>query len=146
MGRHGLSTEGRQRDVTGHGKGMPFDFITRSMNASAFWSRGARGTGIRIAVFDTGISQRQDFVSHLVEVVDFTTEGTTADGVGHASFMAGTIASNKTPPKQANATPIPSPPIPASPPHTPQQFADPPPFRPATPQFLSRHGEDNCVE
>lgn len=102
-GRAALRAEGRQRDVTGHGKGMPYDFITRAMNASTFWAGGARGAGVRVAVFDTGISKTQDFLRHLVEAVDFTSEGSTSDTVGHSSFMAGTIASTKSPPAQADS-------------------------------------------
>jgi membrane-bound transcription factor site-1 protease len=102
-GRVALRAEGRQRDVTGHGKAMPYDFITKAMNASAFWATGARGAGIRVAIFDTGISRTQDFLRHLVEAVDFTPEGITSDTVGHSSFMAGTIASTKAPPAQADS-------------------------------------------
>jgi len=95
VGRIPLKAEGKQRDVTGRGKGMPLDFLTQRMNASDWWSRGGTGKGIRIAIFDTGISPSQDFIRNLKEAVDFTPEKTTTDAVGHSSFMAGVIASNR---------------------------------------------------
>eukprot|EP00967_Tisochrysis_lutea_P145068 scaffold271879_cov30-Tisochrysis_lutea.AAC.1 len=57
-----LRAEGSERDVTGHGKAMPYNFISQVMDASSFWARGITGDGIRVAIFDTGVSPTIDYV------------------------------------------------------------------------------------
>ena len=73
-----------------HHSEMPFDFITRELNASHWWRLGASGSGVRIAIFDTGLNaDHTKFLRRRAEVVDFTSEKTTDDNVGHSTFMAG---------------------------------------------------------
>jgi subtilisin family serine protease len=61
------------------------------------WASGARGSGVRIAVLDSGLDCRdvkaRSRFRHLGTCTDWTTEGTTADAVGHGTFVAGILAS-----------------------------------------------------
>ena len=100
--RHGISTKRRPlaaeraRKRTSGLKGnqpMPPDFITVAMNASHWWRKGARGRGVRVAIFDTGLGDAHSFAPNVVEIINFTDEPTTDDTVGHSTFMTGTISS-----------------------------------------------------
>lgn len=60
---------------------------------TASWAAGYTGTGIGIAIVDSGAVQRQDFGSRLVQVVLPTQDGTAIDDtVGHGSAVAGVAA------------------------------------------------------
>jgi subtilisin family serine protease len=63
--------------------------LIRAPNA---WQDGYIGTGVRIAVLDTGIDpEHRDFAGRIASVADFTGEGI-ADGNGHGTHMAGIAA------------------------------------------------------
>ena len=75
---------------------QPHDFVTRVLNASHWWSRGATGQNVRIAIFDTGLNpDHTRFLRHSAEVINFTDEDTSEDRVGHSTFMAGTLGSTR---------------------------------------------------
>lgn len=66
----------------------------RQIGAPDAWEAGYRGTGIRVAVLDTGVDgSHPDLVGQVEEAVDFTASGTgTADLFGHGTHVAATIA------------------------------------------------------
>ena len=59
--------------------------------APAAWNAGGLGTGVGVAVIDTGISPMNDFTGRLVHGPDLSGEGTTIDSYGHGTVMAGVI-------------------------------------------------------
>ncbi|GAB0489090.1 hypothetical protein MMPV_000306 [Pyropia vietnamensis] len=60
--------------------------------ASAIWRQGFFGSGVRVAVFDTGISAGNPHFGNIVERTDWTAEHSYDDSVGHGTFVAGLIA------------------------------------------------------
>ncbi len=69
------------------------------IGAPAAWARGYDGTGVKIAVLDSGIdATHPDFAGRIDETQDFTGSGNVVDGAGHgthvASIAAGTGAAS----------------------------------------------------
>src|SRR5947199_154572 len=61
--------------------------------APALWAAGVTGSGVGIAVIDSGVTPRADFGSRLVQVQLPTQDGTQLnDEVGHGSVVAGVAA------------------------------------------------------
>jgi serine protease AprX len=61
--------------------------------APSLWSNGVTGAGVGIAVIDSGVTQRAEFGSRLVQVQLPTQDGTALkDNVGHGSAVAGVAA------------------------------------------------------
>ncbi|MGZ4390238.1 MAG: S8 family serine peptidase, partial [Gaiellaceae bacterium] len=85
---------------------VPTDTGTTSISADALatlfpsvdgavstWGRGFTGSGIGIAIIDSGVTPRADFGTRLVQVQLPAQDGTKLDdGVGHGSFVAGVAA------------------------------------------------------
>jgi serine protease AprX len=59
--------------------------------APTAWSGGGLGSGVGVAVIDTGISPMGDFAGRLVHGPDLSGEGTTIDTYGHGTVMGGII-------------------------------------------------------
>ena len=51
------------------------------------------GTGIRVAIFDTGLRADHPHFRNIKERTNWTDESTLEDGLGHGTFVAGVIAS-----------------------------------------------------
>jgi membrane-bound transcription factor site-1 protease len=66
--------------------------ITGTLGASAVWDRGFSGKGVRVAIFDTGVSEHHPHFKNIVERLNWTNEPTLEDGVGHGTFVAGVIS------------------------------------------------------
>lgn len=76
-----------------YGGGSSAAQLTR-MDLGSNWSPNA-GAGVGVALIDTGVAGVPGIdPSHLVVSPDFSGEGTTNDGYGHGTFMAGLIAGN----------------------------------------------------
>lgn len=61
--------------------------------APGLWSSGVTGSGVGVAVIDSGVTPRADFGSRLVQIALPTQDGTAlADNVGHGSAVAGVVA------------------------------------------------------
>jgi serine protease AprX len=57
---------------------------------------GYDGTGVTVAMVDTGVAEVPDLTSRVVERVDFTSEGDGLDRFGHGTHMAGLIIGDGT--------------------------------------------------
>ncbi|XP_076052888.1 membrane-bound transcription factor site-1 protease [Oratosquilla oratoria] len=68
--------------------------ITSTLQADVLWSMGITGTGIKVAVFDTGLSKTHPHFKLIKERTNWTNEKTLDDGLGHGTFVAGVIASS----------------------------------------------------
>ncbi|XP_065207712.1 membrane-bound transcription factor site-1 protease [Planococcus citri] len=69
--------------------------ITTILQADVLWSMGITGVGVKVAVFDTGLSKSHPHFRRIKERTDWTNENTLEDGLGHGTFVAGVIASSK---------------------------------------------------
>lgn len=64
-----------------------------AINAHLVWGQGINGSGVRVAVLDSGIDKTHpSLADRVVRQVDFTGEGP-ADLLGHGTHVAGIIAS-----------------------------------------------------
>lgn len=69
--------------------------ITTLLKADALWRMGITGKGIKVAVFDTGLSKTHPHFKRVKERTNWTNEKLLDDGVSHGTFVAGLIASSK---------------------------------------------------
>jgi serine protease AprX len=68
-------------------------FYPQIDGATGLWQNGVTGSGVGIAVIDSGVTPRADFGSRLVQVQLPTQDGTQLnDSVGHGSVVAGVAA------------------------------------------------------
>jgi len=96
---HGQTSHGssQPRGLTKEGAVLA---ALRSM-ANALWEVGVRGEGVRIAVFDSGLHPHHPHflrpnsgsdASAIEDSIDWTTDGTVNDLVGHGTFVSSVIA------------------------------------------------------
>jgi subtilisin family serine protease len=63
------------------------------IGAPVAWSHGLSGTGVTVAVLDTGIdTHHTDFVGRISAVKDFSGKGSVEDGHGHGTHVASIVA------------------------------------------------------
>jgi len=83
----------------------PRSVYPKVVRADAVWQAGATGSGVTVAVVDTGVADVPDLHGRIVQVTDDLTgqtsscvnlsgESSCADSYGHGTFIAGTIAGN----------------------------------------------------
>lgn len=53
------------------------------------------GKGVKVAIFDTGLSNSHPHFKRVSERTDWTGDGDLDDGLGHGTFVAGLIASHR---------------------------------------------------
>ena len=87
------------RPLYSTGNGSPvLDYHTDTVNAPVAWGLGLDGTGVGVAVIDSGIIDIPDFHSQNGNLVVFSqnfvggTSGSANDQYGHGSHVAGIIA------------------------------------------------------
>jgi membrane-bound transcription factor site-1 protease len=76
------------------GDGVPRPRVAprlQAFGAGELWKHGAYGQGVRVAVFDTGITTSTRYFGNVVERTDWTEDRTVHDRVGHGTFVAGLI-------------------------------------------------------
>ena len=61
------------------------------LHADALWRLGYRGSGVHVAVFDTGLGDSQPLLPNVAERVNWTDEDDVDDRVGHGTFVASVI-------------------------------------------------------
>lgn len=65
------------------------------INAQSMWARGYNGTGIKIAIIDTGIDKNHEmFNGRVIKEKDFSSDNNTMDLNGHGTHVAGIAAGN----------------------------------------------------
>lgn len=98
----GVSWVSLDAPVASTGKGSQSDALPPSVypdevHAPPVWKSGNRGDSIGVAVVDTGIVASGDFSSSggaSRVIASVSKDGTSGDGYGHGSFVAGLIAGN----------------------------------------------------
>ncbi|KAL4234848.1 Membrane-bound transcription factor site-1 protease [Mactra antiquata] len=71
--------------------------IASALQAEILWNMGYTGEGVRVAIFDTGLSEHHPHFKsgRIKDRTNWTHEKTLDDGLGHGTFVAGVIASHK---------------------------------------------------
>lgn len=69
--------------------------ITTMLKADVLWKMGITGKGIKVAVFDTGLTKNHPHFKRVKERTNWTHEKSLDDGVSHGTFVAGVISSYK---------------------------------------------------
>lgn len=69
--------------------------ITAMLQANVLWGMGITGSGVKVAVFDTGLAKSHPHFRRVKERTNWTNEKSLDDGVSHGTFVAGVIASAK---------------------------------------------------
>jgi serine protease AprX len=72
--------------------GASDDFYARTVRAHRLHNRGIDGSGVGIAVIDTGVNAVQDLAGRVVGGVDLSAEGDGVDRYGHGTFVAAIAA------------------------------------------------------
>uniref|UniRef100_A0A5F8GQ65 Membrane-bound transcription factor site-1 protease n=1 Tax=Monodelphis domestica TaxID=13616 RepID=A0A5F8GQ65_MONDO len=67
--------------------------VAQTLQADVLWQMGYTGASVRVAVFDTGLSEKHPHFKNVKERTNWTNERTLDDGLGHGTFVAGVIAS-----------------------------------------------------
>jgi serine protease AprX len=84
------------RPLRGSSTGSPvavLDYHTDAINAPAAWAQGLDGTGVGVALIDSGIAASSDLnANNVVYSQDFTGLGSAVDQYGHGTHVAGIIA------------------------------------------------------
>ena len=70
----------------------PDSSYVETVGADDLHAAGIDGSGVGIAIIDTGVAALPDFAGRLVGAVDFSGDGDNEDAYGHGTFIAGLAA------------------------------------------------------
>ncbi len=76
----------------GQDSGVASAVYTDVTRASKTWGWGYDGTGVNVALIDTGVNTSGDLAGQVIHAEDFTSEQDNQDNFGHGTFVAGLIA------------------------------------------------------
>jgi len=79
------------------------DYSAAAVNAQAAWGAGLTGSGIGVAILDSGISPNANLAS-IAYSQSFTTATSVTDDFGHGTHVAGIVASTAAAESRANVT------------------------------------------
>lgn len=83
---------GNPADGAGARRSLLNTEAVEKLGAARLWEKGFHGEKVKMAVFDTGVRADHPHFRHIVERTNWTNEETLDDGLGHGTFVAGTIA------------------------------------------------------
>ena len=79
--------------LDGEVKASDWDANLTQVGAPSAWSDGVTGSGVKVAVLDTGIDlEHPDLAGKVLDTANFSGTASIADKVGHGTHVAGTIA------------------------------------------------------
>ncbi|MFB9572732.1 S8 family serine peptidase [Streptomyces yanii] len=79
--------------LDGRVKADALDRNLTQIGADTAWQSGRTGTGVKVAVLDTGVDgTHPDLAGRVLETKDFSGSGNTLDKVGHGTHVAATVA------------------------------------------------------
>lgn len=67
--------------------------VTDLFNTNVLWDKMYTGTGVRVAIFDTGLRPDHPHFKNVKGITNWTNEDSVEDGLGHGTFVAGVVAS-----------------------------------------------------
>jgi serine protease AprX len=76
----------------GQGSGVASAIYPTVIGADKAWRNGWTGSGVGVAVIDTGINNTGDLAGKVVHSEDFSGDGDNIDHFGHGTFIGGLIA------------------------------------------------------
>ncbi|KAH8360567.1 hypothetical protein KR200_009024 [Drosophila serrata] len=65
------------------------------LKANVLWKLGITGKGVKVAIFDTGLTKNHPHFRNVKERTNWTNEKSLDDKVSHGTFVAGVIASSR---------------------------------------------------
>ncbi|KAK5610524.1 Membrane-bound transcription factor site-1 protease [Crenichthys baileyi] len=65
--------------------------VAQILQADVLWQMGHTGSGVKVAVFDTGLSEKHPHFKNVKERTNWTNEKTLDDGLGHGTLWAGVM-------------------------------------------------------
>ncbi|KXZ49150.1 hypothetical protein GPECTOR_23g78 [Gonium pectorale] len=65
--------------------------VPAMLEADKLWKQGFTGKGVRVGIFDTGISPSHPHIRNIRERTNWTHQDSLSDGLGHGSFVAGVV-------------------------------------------------------
>nr|XP_016940228.2 membrane-bound transcription factor site-1 protease isoform X2 [Drosophila suzukii] len=69
--------------------------VCSALHANVLWKLGITGKGVKVAIFDTGLTKNHPHFRNVKERTNWTNEKSLDDKVSHGTFVAGVIASSR---------------------------------------------------
>lgn len=69
--------------------------LVDQVHAKYLWIKGITGSGVNVAIFDTGLEENHPHFKNVIERIDWTEGNNAKDNLGHGTFVCGLVASSK---------------------------------------------------